>query len=121
MSRYVPECDPKSMSENDFIVAWLSKENHEKFLSYLLPLLEQGKLKVKVRTKARLSLTEVDIHEKITKKYGNEDEKEYSLPSQAKDAIEDIRKRWTTVSEEDRSIFEEWGVLFTLPENEWPK
>jgi len=53
------------------------------------------------------------------------DQKLYWLPSKIwtdltpEQAINMIREKWNAVLEEDRSFFEEWSVLFTLPENEW--
>ena len=117
-------------------------ENQSKTLEYLLPLLQNGKIKVSVSTENRRYPTEED-----KKKYGrnlehkfmyfSDDTKIYNDPSQASEAIEDIRTRWASykvkediihdminASEEDRqawtirSTFEQLAVLFALPESE---
>jgi hypothetical protein len=120
MEKYLPEeCDP-SLSDEEYIKRWRSKENREKFLFYLLKLLKEGQLKVKVRTPKELPLTEEEKREKVHRKWGYENEIEYSSPEQAEVAIEDIRRRWNAITtDEYLDHFEHWCVLFTLPENEW--
>ena len=116
-------------------------ETQSKTLEYLLPLLQSGKIKVSVSYLNERHPTEAD-----KKKYGrnlehkfmyfSDDTKIYNDPSQASEAIEDIRTRWASykakediihdminASEEDRqawtirSTFEQLAELFALPES----
>lgn len=106
----------------DNLKDWDSPANKEKFLAYLLPLLKEGKLKVKIRDLKLEAATEEQ-----KKKYGESLSSNFRNISSIKDhidllpqqAIDMIRERWNSVTEEDRDHFESWGVLFTLPENEW--
>jgi hypothetical protein len=112
-------------------------------LSYLLPLLQAGKLKVKVRGQKAIPVTPEDEQRNpsafkgVQFKYGSDNEIIYDKPEDAAAAIADIRTRWNAIplpdptikredlSETDRnnlsllSMFEQFGVLFTLPENDW--
>jgi len=100
-----------------------SFEAREKTLSYLLPLLQQGKLKVKVINWVKRFPNEEEKKKILPDQIGKElDFPEVIIecpPAQPEAIVAEIRERWNTVSEKDRSSFEEWSVLFTLPENEW--
>jgi hypothetical protein len=113
----------------------------EKFLQeYLLPLLKDNKLKVKIYD---LDMREMTIEEKIisgdpidqTQVVSNTAKAHINLtPEQA---INMIRERWNSYptdfvntpyekrnAEQKKQeyflqTFESWGVIFTLPENEW--
>ena len=101
-------------------------ETQSKTLEYLLPLLQSGKIKVSVGTAIRVKKGVFGFENKVI----------YDKPEQAEQAIEDIRTRWASykvkediihdminASEEDgdaltlRDDFEQFGVLFALPES----
>lgn len=117
-----------------------SPQIHEQFLSYLSPLLQEKKLKVKIRELVDVPFTK---EEKIANKLPVADTF-YHVVSQKdhinlspEEAILMIREKWNQypidfvsiaqdkwtewqrMQAEELRSFEEWWVLFTLPENNW--
>jgi hypothetical protein len=121
--------------------SWNDTEILEKTLSYLMPLLKEGKLKVRVKDFIERPLTKQEVKEKASRAFVSANERECDQSSQAEEAIADIRKRWNAIPQDeikkmgnrpyiewteeakrqsrDLSSFEQLGIIFTLPENNW--
>lgn len=105
----------------DVAEEYCSHENREAFLSYILPLLKENKLKVCIDEIKYIPATDEEkkIHgdslapnyatAKVIKSFKN-------LP--AEDSIELIRKYWYSCPQEYLRNFEQFGVLFALPDSD---
>ncbi|HPO05476.1 MAG TPA: hypothetical protein PLQ36_00010 [Candidatus Gracilibacteria bacterium] len=105
-------------------------EDRNKFLyNYLLPILQRGELKVQMADQIKILVTEEDIKNNslmadFEYKWQAINIHYYEKPEQSEDAITDIKEHWEECLKLDQSsliAFEEWGVQFTLPENDWPQ
>ncbi len=136
-TKYIPDCNTPEK--------WLSQESRERFFTYLLPLLQDGKLKVKI-VDLEMRTANDEERQKYFKIHGRNlpendmimwrTKNEYSnLPPEQAVAL--IREKWNSFptdfisvayanrtpeqkeQAERLSLFEQWEVLFTLPQNEW--
>ena len=119
---------------------WINLNSRNSFLSHLLPLLREGKLKVKVRDLVRIPCTDeqkIVDHLPLDQDFFLIDSVKDHTDLSPERAIDMIRTKWnalpTSFTETERENwtpeqhrqsddlrnFEEWGVFFTLPENEW--
>lgn len=114
------------------------EKQFEATLDYLSDLLRKWKLKVKLNKSlhTRKEVEDVlqsikdperiDWYNKFLNNKKNEEpysivttDKEYTLEESVQ-AINDIKEKWYSFdSEKDRKHFEDFWVMFTLPENEW--
>jgi len=116
---------------------------YAEFLSgYVLPLLKKGTLKVKVSDQVfrKPIISDKQGHHKPSEGdlgYFTDNEVVYSNPSQAETAVADIKERWEiqfnnfsniihkesngskSQISENFQMFYDYGVVFTLTENEW--
>ena len=90
-----------------------TEEDRSLTLSYLLPLLKEGKLKARRQILETIPLTAEEIARNVT---GHYKVSGYAVFKTAEESIEDIRAVWQSNA---YSNFEN-TVEFILPENLWP-
>lgn len=103
------------IDENIKLEHLINIKNHELFLTYLSTLLRNWELKMKTKEYEE----DISARKHNSSTYNCISSKEWSQ-NEIEEGIEYVRKRWNSFeNEEYRKHFEEFWVLFTLPENEW--
>ena len=98
------------------IEEYTKQENREKFLTYLSKLLRNWELKMKTfeqYKKVHSQGKDWYVMSRIFpwKEWENKEIEE---------GIKFVREKWNSFEDSrERESFESWGVMFTLPENEW--
>lgn len=95
---------------------WKNKEYHELFLTYLSTLLRNWELKMKTFEQVRKDDKDWLDGYVINSVYPGREWKQEEI----EEGIEYVRQKWNSITDErERRSFEDWWVMFTLPENEW--